>query len=371
MAVNKKVHSRGVSWEMITTVNGRDVRRRFPTKKQALDAQAALRHTANDGTYIASDRSGIRFADYAEIWLSGLQVRPSTRAQYACNLRHHVVPAFGTTRLDRIDRQQVKAFVGRLADSELAPSTTRGIVNLLRTVLRSAVDDGRLHRSPCVRITLPELPPKKLAVFSNEQTAALIAAVRPKDRALLLLALGTGLRQGELLGVTEDALDLDNATLSVERQLMSPAGSGMPYLSTFLKTKASRRVLPLPRFAVEALREHLEVYGVGEDGLLFTNPQGKGWRRGSINESVWKPLLQRAGLPHGYGMHALRHTYASSLIAQNLHAKVIQERMGHASIVETMDTYGHLLPRAHAETAAALDHHYEQLTARRPHLRAV
>ncbi len=371
MAVKKITHGRGISYEMTVVLDGRVVRRRFPTRKQAADEYSRLRSAGNDGSYIAADRARITFAAYADIWIGGLQVRPSTMAQYRSNLHRHLLPAFGDTRLDRIDRQHVLAFVRQLTDSGLAPATVRGIVNLLRTILRSAVDDARLSKSPCVRITLPELPPKQLAVFTDEQTAALILAVLPQHRALLLLALGTGLRQGELLGVTESVLDLDAGTLRVEQQLMTPAGPGQPYLTPLLKTKASRRVLPLPSFTVDALRTHLRTYGTSDDGLLFLNPKGRGWRRGSFNDSVWKPLLKRANLPAGFGMHALRHTYASSLIAQNLHPKVIQERLGHASITETMDTYSHLFPHAHVETAAALDRHYAALTLTHRRLHAV
>jgi integrase len=372
MAVRKITHGKGTSYEMTAVVDGgKVIRRRFGTRKQANDEYARLRAAVNDGTFIAAEHARIRFTAYADLWLGGLQIRPSTLAQYRSNLHRHLLPTFGSCRLDRIDRRQVLGFVRTLSDSGLAPATVRGIVNLLRTILRSAVDDGRLAKSPCVRITLPELGPKQLAVFTDDQVAALVAAVHDRHRGLLLLALGTGLRQGELLGVTTDALDLDAGTLHVNKQLLTPSGPGKPYLTPLLKTRASRRVLPLPRFAVDAVRTHLEVYGTGQDGLLFPNPKGGGWRRGSVNDSLWKPLLKRAGLPSGFGMHALRHTYASSLIAQNLHPKVIQERLGHASIVETMDTYSHLFPQSHAETAAALDRHYTALSPSRGHLRAV
>jgi integrase len=372
MAVRKITHGRGTSYEMTAVADsGQVVRRRFSTRKQALDEYARLRAAVNDGSYIAAERSRMTFADYSVLWLGALQIRPSTMAQYSSNLHRHLIPAFGGSRLDRIDRRQVLSFVRTLSDSGLAPATVRGIVNLLRTILRSAVDDGRLAKSPCVRITLPELGPKRLAVFTDSQVASLVEAVHERHRAMLLLALGTGLRQGELLGVTTDALDLDAGTLHVTRQLLTPSGPGAPYLTPLLKTRASHRVLPLPQFAVDAVGQHLATYGTGQDGLLFPNPKGAGWRRGSVNDSVWKPLLQRAGLPSGFGMHALRHTYASSLITQNLHPKVIQERLGHASIVETMDTYSHLFPQSHAETAAALDRHYSDLSSPRGHLRAV
>ncbi len=165
------------------------------------------------------------------------------------------------------------------------------------------------------------------------------------------------MRQGELLGVRLGAVNFLRRELSVQTQAKT-VGRGAPVVTERLKTPASRRLLPLPTFVVDVLAAHLERNGTGPDGLLFTNPRGEVWRRGSFNDSVWKPALRRAGLPTSYGMHALRHTYASSLIAAGLHPKVIQARLGHKSIVETMDTYGHLFPEQLHETAAVLDNLY-------------
>lgn len=366
MAVNKIQHGRGISYEMTIKIDGRVTRRRFPTSKQAHDEYARLRQASNDGSYIPAQRSRITFNAYADEWIAGKVVRPSTLAQYRGNLDKHLRPVFGATPLDRIARTQVQGFVRRLSDSDLQPATVRGIVNLLRIVLRAAVDDGRLVKSPALRIALPELPPKELAVFTPAQVTVLVEAVRPQHRAMLLLALGTGLRQGELLGVSIHALDLEDGTLRVERQLLTTCAAGRPRLTPLLKTRASRRTLPLPRFAIEALRAHLDTLefdpDANPDALLFLTSRGNPWRRGTVNKNFWKPLLARAGLPHGYGMHALRHTYASTLIAQRQMPKVIQARLGHASIIETMDTYGHLFPEAHLETADALDRAFGSAT---------
>ena len=114
-------------------------------------------------------------------------------------------------------------------------------------------------------------------------------------------------------------------------------------------------MLPLPQFVVLELARHLETYGAGSEGVVFANRRGETWRRGSFNDSVWKPALRRAGLDERFGFHALRHTYASGLIAENVHPRVIQARLGHKSIVETMDTYGHLSPDVRDETTDALD----------------
>jgi integrase len=211
------------------------------------------------------------------------------------------------------------------------------------------------------------VPPTKLAFLCPDQVQALLAAASPRHYAVLATAVGTGLRQGELLGLTVDAVDLDRGELTVQRQLMTPPRAGMPHLTADLKTPAAHRVVPLPAFVVDALRAHLTAHATGEGGLLFSNPKGAGWRRGSFNDSVWKPALRRAGLPAGFGMHACRHTYASLLIADGHHALVVMARLGHASITETMDTYGHLFPQSHAETSATLDRAFG--TSRR--LRAV
>jgi integrase len=307
------------------------------------------------GTFVHPSRTKITFSSYSEVWLAGLQVRDSTAASYRCNLRNHLLPAFGPRRLDRISRPDVTSFIGTLQAGHLAPATIRAVVNLLRTILRSAVHDGRLVTSPCYKLTLPEISPKQLAVFTPQQVRALLEAALPEHVALLSTAIGTGLRQGELLGLTADVLDLGRAQVHVRQQMITPAGAGAPALSRLLKTKASYRTVGLPAFVVRALRQHLDTVGVGEGGLLFTNPSGRGWRRGSFNDSVWKPSLRRAGLPTGYGIHATRHTFAAALISAGRHPKEIQAALGHGSIVETMDTYGHLFPHAQAEAAHALD----------------
>jgi integrase len=221
-------------------------------------------------------------------------------------------------------------------------------------ILRSAVYDRLLVVSPCYRVKLPARPLRHLRVFTPDEVRLLLDSVKPEHRALLATAVGTGMRQGELLGLRRQQINFLRRELSVEEQCPTPSG-GAPYLTPRLKTPASRRVVPLPQFAVEALSIHVATRGTREDGVMVRNPHGGLWRRGAINMCFWKPTLVRAGLPTSYGMHALRHTYASGLIAEGLHPRVIQARLGHKSIVETMDTYGHLFPDQNEETASALD----------------
>jgi integrase len=273
---------------------------------------------------------------YIDSWKQGLQVARSTRDHYEVNIRRHIVPALGRRPLNTLRRTDITGFVALLVEKELAPTTVESIYNLLAMILRAAVYDRLIPASPCFRIKLPPQPPRRLAAFTPAEVALMFESVRPHHRAMLAVAVGTGMRQGEIL---------------------TPSG-GAPYLTTQLKTPSSRRLVPLPQFTVDALSHHLAIHGSRDDGVIFRNPHGGLWRRGAINSCFWKPTLLRAGLPISYGMHSLRHTYASGLIAEGLHPRVIQARLGHTSIVETMDTYGHLFPDQNAETTAALDRLY-------------
>ena len=227
----------------------------------------------------------ISVTDYTEQWLATLQVRPSTRADYVSYLRNRILPALGRRPLSWLRRSHIAAFVAGLVDEGLAASTVRHCSNVLSMVLRSACYDQVLHTSPCSRIKLPEIPGRTLPVLSPEQVHALLSAAPDCDRAVLTTAVGTGLRQGEILGLRLVHLNLLERQLAVEEQAMSPSG-GQPFLTSDLKTPSSRRVLPLPQFVVLELARHLETYGAGSQGVVFANRRGEIWRRGSSNDSV-------------------------------------------------------------------------------------
>jgi len=170
---------------------------------------------------------------------------------------------------------------------------------------------------------------------------------------LVLLAAGTGLRQGEVFGLTLPRVDLLRRTLRVEEQLQLLPG-GPPFAAP-LKTSASYRTVPLPEVVVEGLALHLARYPVGESGLVFTGEQGLGIRRTRFSDGVWRPAVNTAGLPVGTHFHELRHYYASLLIDAGESVKVVQARLGHATASETLDTYGHLWPDTEDRTRQAVD----------------
>jgi integrase len=171
---------------------------------------------------------------------------------------------------------------------------------------------------------------------------------------LVILAAGTGLRQGECFGLDIDHIDLDQRSLRVEKQLIllprRPPFFGPP------KTSASHRTVPLPDIVVRELRRHLDRFPITHpDWLLFTDENGAAIRRTAFSREVWRPAVNAAGAPHRTGFHDLRHYYASLLIRHGESVKTVQHRLGHATAAETLDTYAHLWPDSDDRTREAVD----------------
>jgi len=188
----------------------------------------------------------------------------------------------------------------------------------------------------------------------------LAAAAGDRLEALYVLAIHTGLRQGELLGLKWDDVNLDNGTLQVRRSL-SVTKDGLVLSSP--KTKGSSRSVQLTSKGVDALQEHLkrqleEIDAVGslwrENGLIFASETGEFLNRSHLIRYRFKPLLGRAGLPETTRFHDLRHTCATLLLTRNVNPKIVSEMLGHATISITLDTYSHVLPNMRDQAAQAM-----------------
>lgn len=235
----------------------------------------------------------------------------------------------------------------------LASSTVAIVYSTLSAIFRAAVADQYLSRTPCTGITLPKRERRRVQPLEVAEIHALADAVGDRYRALIITTAGTGLRQGEALGLTIDHVDFLRRTLRVEQQL-TYLGTQHPFL-TPPKTESSRRAIPLPQVVLDALAQHVAAFPPGEHGLVFTDDHGRAVKRGTFNAAVWRPAARACGLPDGTGFHALRHFYASALIRQGESATVVQSRLGHATAKETLDTYAHLWPDSEDRTRAAID----------------
>jgi len=181
---------------------------------------------------------------------------------------------------------------------------------------------------------------------------ALADALPERYQALVVLAAGTGLRQGEAFGLTVPNVDFLRGRLDVVQQLVL-VQNRPPFLAP-PKTDASVRSIPLPQSVADALARHLEMHPPNDNQLVFTNERGEPISRTRFSDP-WRKAVKASHAPQGTGFHSLRHYYASLLIRHGESVKVVQARLGHASAAETLDTYGHLWPDSEDQTREAVD----------------
>jgi integrase len=234
----------------------------------------------------------------------------------------------------------------------LAPGTVSVIYRHVSAIFKAAVADRRIVVSPCTGLSVPKPRKARVVPMTTESVFALAEAMPSRYRAAVILSASTGLRLGEVLGLTVGHVDFLRRHVVVDRQLVQIAGQA-PYFGP-PKTDASYRTVPLPQVALDELAQHLANFPPsGRDGLLFTNANGAPVRRTSL-WSIWQDASTTAGV-HAETFHSLRHYYASLLIRHGESVKTVQERLGHASAVETLDTYSHLWPDSDSRTREAVD----------------
>jgi len=319
------------------------------------------------GDYLDPAGSRTEFGDYAQLWRRSQVHRATTKQTVESDLRLHLLPAFETRKLGGIRPTEVQGWVKDLS-TKLAPATVERCYRYLAAIFAAAVADDLIRKSPCRGITLPSHPKARIVPWSTDNVLLAIRSLPPHYEVLGVLAAATGLREGELLGLTLPRVDMLRRTVEVVEQMVTV--SGRPPFLARPKTTASVCSVPLPDVALTAVAAHLtarpampvhchretptgELIEVTEP-LLFTTLRGAPIRRQTFN-NAWTDALLRAGLPGGTHFHALRHYYASMLIAGGEDVKVVQARLGHASARETLDTYGHLWPNSEGRTRAVVD----------------
>lgn len=300
------------------------------------------------GLWVDPRGGALLLRDWAGTWFTTRTVRPTTSAGDLGRYTNHLAPALGDLALKDLTPMRIRTFVAELS-ARRSPATVRHVHALLSTMLRDAVEEGLLLVNPCRKTVLPRAPRYDAVYLSADQLQTLLGAVDPFYRCLVLTAAGTGMRWGELTGLRRDRLDLPGRRLHVDQTLVDVNGQlsvGQP------KTRGSRRTVSLPQPVVAAL--YAQLAGATGD-LVFTSPDGQPLRRSNWYSRTWIPAVRASGLVPPPRFHDLRHTHVALLIAAGVPIKAIQERLGHASIVMTMDRYGHLLEVVDEQLLAALD----------------
>lgn len=331
---------------------GREHARHFTRKADAEHWLATVQADIARGGYLDPAAARITFKEYAEGWRGQQPHRPGTARLYERTLRLHVYPVIGGRQLGALRRSDIQGLVAGMIGSGYMPKTIENVVRLIRAALNAAVDDGILATSPHRKVTRPAVEHRYVVPLPLDGVRRAADAISPRMRALVLVSVGTGLRQGEALGLTVDRVNLLRREVTVDRQLVKVVGKP-PTLGP-LKTASSRRVVPLPTFVVEALAAHLAEYTPGRDGLVFCGAEGQPIARAWLHRA-WRKAIAEAGLPSDTTWHLLRHTYASILIDGGESVTVVARRLGHANPSETLRTYSHLWPDSDERTRQVVD----------------
>jgi integrase len=312
---------------------------------------------------ITFDAGNQTVGEYLDRWLKDLikdTVRQSTFERYEQIIRLHVKPTLANLKLKVLAPSHVQGLYRERLDSGLSPSTVQKIHTVLHKALDQAVRWSLVPHNPTEIVKAPRSAPEEIRPLNREQTKTFLEVARgERFEALYVLSVTTGLRQGELLGLKWDDVDLENHLVRVRRTLVRNNGRlflGEP------KTKRSRRTVRLTETATEALKEHLarqleqmECLGdlYEDQGLVFATQRGTLVNPSNLRKRSFTPLLEKTGLPT-IRFHDLRHTCATLLLSRNVNPKIVSEMLGHATIAITLDTYSHVLPNMQDGAARAL-----------------
>lgn len=338
-------------------------RPRSRTFRRRADADRFAREIEVDmdrNQWIDPRRSEVPLSTWAEMFLaSSLSLAPTTLATYRRDLEMHVLPVLGHRRLSRIDAEEIERWLADELAAGLAPSSVHRHYRTLRRVLQAAIEKDRLHVNPCSKVRPPRVPLRPMAILNWNQAITLAEAHPARLRPMVYLALDSGMRWSELVGLRWGQLDLDRRKVRVTEQLLYVDGE---WLRRPPKTSAGVRSITISAHTADLLRTHLAGRPVDDDDqLVFPTTVGTPLRHSSFQSHVWKKALAAAGVRCRF--HDLRHTSVALAIASGAHPKAIQVRMGHSSITVTLDRYGHLFPELDEAIAVAFDERWTEARA--------
>ena len=284
------------------------------------------------------------------------------------NIHRHILPELGQIPLTELRPAHIQAFYrsklesGRVdGEGGLGPSTVNQIHRILSTSLRHAVKWGLVGRNVAEAVDPPRIPRNEPHTLDSKGVNKLLEASKETAyHPVFHLAIYTGLRRSELLGLRWRDVDLDMATLSVVQTRMQLPGGKSFFQEP--KTSKGRRQVALSPSSVILLRDYRELQGlqsimagweITPDSPIFRYEDGSDILPDSVTHA-FKKLALKAGL-QGVRFHDLRHTHASLMLKQGIHPKVVSERMGHSTVSITLDVYSHVTPGIQRAAALAFD----------------
>ena len=295
-------------------------------------------------------------AKFLDSWLE-TSVKPRVRSRtyndYTALMTRYVREPLGAIKLADLRAIDIQKLYQSMQERDLSARVVRYTHAVLSSALKQAVKWDMLHRNPASVVDLPRMVRKEMKAMSPAEASRFLEAVKgTRHYALFNFALTTGMRPQEYLGLKWSDIDLEKGSATVRRAIVWKREKGGGWAFAEPKTSQSRRTIPLPASTVKALLEHKRQQGIErlrigsewhDHGSVFPTTIGTPYTLSSLTNKSLKPALVKAELA-GFNLYSLRHTHATLLLANGENAKVASERLGHSTIVLTLDTYSHVLP---------------------------
>lgn len=345
--------------------NGKRIYHRETVKGSRKGAQRRLNeilHERDQGTFV--EPSKMTLDEYLDQWLSGvarLKASERTADGYVSILGRNIRPPLGMKRLDKLQALDIQKVYGEMLGRGLSARSVKHAHSVIHNALRQAVKMGMIMRNPADFVELPKVPHKERRVLSPEEALEFLKAAGEMPHGLIFeFALVTGMRPEEYLALKWADLDFERGTAQVQRALVRHKKS-CKFVEP--KTKKSRRTIPLPAPLLRKLSAHKRQQNewrlkIGSEwqalDLIFCSEWGTPHSLPNLTYRYFRPILKKAKLPQ-LRLYDLRHSCATLLLIEEENPKVVSERLGHSTIVLTLDTYSHVLPTMQEKATAKLE----------------
>ena len=369
--VNIRKRSNGI-WEGRMTIDGVTKSVYGKTHSDVRVKLTQIRNELDNDEYI--DPSDTRLKDWLVLWQNEYleDVKLSTADRYKSCIRIHIVPALGNIRLMDLRPSAIQTFLNQCKKKKgLSEKTVKNIRLVLHKALEKAVEDEQIRSNPCDKTKVPtyDEPPAEMRPLKDKEVNLFLSAIKDEPfEPLFYVALFTGMRESELIGLTWDCIDFERGTIHLYRQYKKARGPGGQYVFTSLKNKQSRTFSP-PQNVLNVLKRvkrrqaewHLKAGSrwQNQENLVFTDPFGKHVCTPTLYFH-FKDVVAKIGLPE-LRFHDLRHSYATLALQNGIDVKTVSNNMGHSTTAFTMDQYAHVTETMMRDSAEKMQRFIESL----------
>ena len=349
-------------WEGRVTIDGMAKSVYGKTHSDVRIKLTEIRNDLDHDDYV--DPADTRLKEWLELWQSEYleDVKLSTADRYKSLIRIHIIPELGNIRLMDLRSSAIQAFLNQCKKKKgLSEKSVKNIRLVLHKALENAVEDEQLKKNPCDKAKVPSYdePPKEMRPLKDYEVPMFLNAIKNHAYELMFyIALFTGMRESELIGLTWDCIDFEHGTIHLYRQLKRTREKGGQYIFTSLKNKQARTFKPAQK-VMDALKKQKVIQAeqrlssgsswVNRNELVFTDELGMHIATHTLWKS-FKKVVQGIGLPE-VRFHDLRHTYATIALQNGIDVKTVSNTLGHATTAFTMDKYAHVTDKMMQDSA--------------------